>query len=89
MKITKKMFTGILPMAQEYIKRLELFWEKQNDYRRKKVRNAADVLTAAYIIWGGDENNAKHKAITIALTMNEAQFDYKKTARFLSVCPKF
>ena len=83
MKITKKMFTGILPMAQEYVKRLKLFWEKENHYRKSKLCNAADVLTAAYIIWGGDEYRAQDKAIAIAIFMDKCQWDYEKTTAFL------
>ena len=89
MKITKGMFTGILPMAQEYVKRLKLFWEKKNRYRKTKLYRAADVLTAAYVIYGGEEYRAQDKAVALALIMDEARFDYDKTLKILAKAPSF
>lgn len=89
MTVTKELFNAILPMAKEYVKRLKLFWEKQNYYRKNRVRNAADVLTAAYIIWGGDEYRAQDKAVALAIIMNRAGFDYDKTMQILAKAPSF
>lgn len=83
MIITREMFDKILPMAKEYIKRLKLFWDKENSYRKYKLRDAADVLTAAYIIWGGDEYRAQDKALAIAIFMEKGQWDYDKTTAIL------
>ena len=87
--MTKEMFDAILDSAKEYTKRLELFWEKRNKYRKTKVRNAADILTAQYIIYGGSEYGSTFKATSLACTMQEADFDYEKTMQLLANQPKF
>ena len=89
MTVTRELFNMMLPMAQEYIKRLKLFWEKQNRYRKDKLYRAADVLTAAYVIHGGDEYRAQDKAVALALIMDEAKFDYGRTLKILAKAPTF
>ena len=90
--ISKTMFDTLIPYAQEYMKRLMLFWEKgaqKNRYRRKKVRDAADILTAKYIICGGSDEGSVFKATSLACSMQAAGYDYKSTIKMLKQTPSF
>ena len=89
MNITKQMFDSLIVPAREYMKRLELFWEKQIPYRKRKVHDAADMLTAQYIIYGGSDEASVFKATSLACTMKEANYDYDKTVCMLRDIPQF
>lgn len=90
--IPQEMFDSLVPYAKEYMKRLMLFWEKggqKNWYRRKKVRDAADMLTARYVICGGSEYGSMFKATSLACVMQEANYSYTETRRLLECTPSF